>query len=171
MEYNELYHHGIKGMKWGVRRYQNEDGTYTNAGKKRYNNDSSERASNFKKKMNKALEPKIKVGKDKAPISAAEKISKETGNIVDNTTKIVNSASKIKSAKNRNKSPVHSMSDQELRATINRMQMEQTYESLSSQQVSRGMAYTTEVLGIIGSAVGIAGSAIGIITAIKTLKG
>lgn len=32
----ELYHWGIKGMKWGVRRYQNKDGTLTNAGKKRY---------------------------------------------------------------------------------------------------------------------------------------
>lgn len=31
-----IYHHGIKGMKWGVRRYQNEDGTLTPAGKKRY---------------------------------------------------------------------------------------------------------------------------------------
>ena len=31
----ELIHHGIKGMKWGVRRYQNEDGTLTPAGKKR----------------------------------------------------------------------------------------------------------------------------------------
>lgn len=31
-----LAHHGIKGMKWGVRRYQNEDGTLTAAGKKRY---------------------------------------------------------------------------------------------------------------------------------------
>ena len=32
---NELYHYGVKGMKWGVRRYQNKDGSYTNAGKKR----------------------------------------------------------------------------------------------------------------------------------------
>lgn len=33
---NELYHHGIKGMKWGVRRYQNKNGTLTAAGKKKY---------------------------------------------------------------------------------------------------------------------------------------
>lgn len=36
---SELYHHGIKGQKWGVRRYQNADGTLTSAGKKRYYND------------------------------------------------------------------------------------------------------------------------------------
>lgn len=32
---NELYHHGVKGQKWGVRRYQNADGSLTAAGKKR----------------------------------------------------------------------------------------------------------------------------------------
>lgn len=32
---NQLYHHGIPGQKWGVRRFQNKDGTRTAAGKKR----------------------------------------------------------------------------------------------------------------------------------------
>ena len=33
---SELYHHGILGMKWGIRRYQNKDGSLTPAGQKRY---------------------------------------------------------------------------------------------------------------------------------------
>lgn len=33
---HELYHHGILGQKWGVRRFQNADGTLTKAGKQRY---------------------------------------------------------------------------------------------------------------------------------------
>lgn len=35
----ELYHHGIKGQKWGVRRFENQDGTLTAAGKQRYRGD------------------------------------------------------------------------------------------------------------------------------------
>lgn len=35
-EQYELYHHGIRGMKWGIRRFQKADGSLTSAGKKRY---------------------------------------------------------------------------------------------------------------------------------------
>ena len=35
MYQKELYHHGILGQRWGVRRFQNKDGSYTEAGKKR----------------------------------------------------------------------------------------------------------------------------------------
>lgn len=42
--YDELYHHGILGMKWGIRRFQNKDGSLTPEGRKRMQeNDDSER--------------------------------------------------------------------------------------------------------------------------------
>ena len=47
---DELYHHGIKGQKWGIRRYQNADGTLTAEGRKRYGT-----VENFNKSRDRSL--------------------------------------------------------------------------------------------------------------------
>lgn len=55
----ELYHHGIKGMKWGIRRFQNKDGSLTAAGKKRRAADDSNGSTKAPKKTT-AAKPKTK---------------------------------------------------------------------------------------------------------------
>ena len=70
----ELQHHGIKGQKWGVRRFQNEDGSLTDAGRKRYDDDG------VKSKHRINLEDKyVKSGmsKDQAKIAADKRIKTE----------------------------------------------------------------------------------------------
>jgi hypothetical protein len=48
---NYLEHHGILGQKWGIRRYQNPDGSLTNAGKKRYSDEYKELAIKAQKQQ------------------------------------------------------------------------------------------------------------------------
>ena len=49
---NELTHHGIKGMKWGIRRFQNKDGSLTSAGRRRYDEPNIRRKEVVKKAEN-----------------------------------------------------------------------------------------------------------------------
>lgn len=54
----ELYHHGIRGMKWGIRRFQKKDGSLTTAGKKRYSEseeDAAARKAEYEAEKQKAL--------------------------------------------------------------------------------------------------------------------
>lgn len=61
----ELEHFGVLGMKWGIRRYQNKDGTLTAAGKKRYagaTQEQIETSERRKAKVKKAVKATIKTG-------------------------------------------------------------------------------------------------------------
>lgn len=92
---NTLSHHGILGQKWGVRRYQNKDGSLTSAGKK--------------------LEPLEKrVGKSEFKESHDDY------------------------KKAHQKKEVRTMSDAELRTRINRLQMEQQYSKLNTNNIGKG---------------------------------
>lgn len=99
MDNNELYHHGILGMKWGVRRYQNKDGSLTPRGKSR--------------KKSKGVDTTVHEDYSKA----------------------------------HNKKSVQSMSDTELRARLNRLQMEKNYKSLiGDANVNKGKSVANNIL-------------------------
>ncbi|HHX36456.1 MAG TPA: hypothetical protein GX717_00570 [Clostridiaceae bacterium] len=57
---NELTHYGVLGMKWGVRRYQNKDGTLTAAGKRRYQNKDGTLTAEGLKRERRKIDRKIK---------------------------------------------------------------------------------------------------------------
>ena len=72
----ELYHAGIKGMKWGIRRYQNADGSLTPAGKKRYSDSGGQQKSKHRQKLEAKYQAKGMSQRD-AENAAAKRIKTE----------------------------------------------------------------------------------------------
>lgn len=176
----ELYHHGIKGMKWGVRRYQNSDGSLTAVGQKRYARDAREKEFNkydsstktyyktSKKNGRSDLEadPKRYVKED---LSRTKKLADESANLTRNLKTANDQAIK---SKPKTRMDLSKMTDQEMREKINRELLERQYNDVfNPPTVSKGREYASKVLDTTGTVLAITSSALGIALAIKDLKG
>ena len=131
---NELYHYGMKGMRWGIRRYQNKDGSLTPAGKKRYNKEMAK------------LKAEEKVLKNKQKTQAKMDKLDEKRKDVEALRKGKTPPSTLKKAKETPKRSLKDLSDDELRTIVNRMQLEQQYRTLAPEKVSTGRKFANAVM-------------------------
>lgn len=141
---DELMHWGVLGMKWGVRRYQNADGTLTAAGKKRYGT-----KSNFEKvqRAKKAASPdklKKQKAREKANARTEAEIAKykKKAGIEDNKKESTNNSTEINKTKS-----IKEMSNAEIQARIDRIRLEQTLASLQPKKVSAGEKFIKNLSG------------------------
>ena len=124
----ELWHHGIMGMKWGIRRYQNPDGSLTTAGKIRYGNKNRLEASLNKKAAKLQRKYNDLTGKSIRQNNAAKDKTKEEARKKDSKSKSISE-----------------MSSEELQAAINRINLEKIYlqamESVNPRKVNLGQKF------------------------------
>lgn len=162
----ELYHHGVKGMKWGVRRYQNKDGSLTTAGKKRMYRDMYDIEGDTKAKRKYVGNADQWVKQDR---ERTKKVLDETATLT-NKLKTANDNAIRKTPKTR--IDLSSMSDKEMRDRINRELLERQYNDMfTPQKATKGREYASSVLETAGNVLAVGSSALAIALAIKELRG
>lgn len=167
----ELYHHGVKGMKWGVRRYQNPDGSLTAAGKKRHARDVRENLARKKENRINTDEPD--------PKRWAKEDTERAKKVVDTSSQLVNQMKTIERETSpkpvRQEFDLSKMTDAELRQAVNRATLEKQYNSLYAKEmqptISKGRERARNILETAGSVLAVGSSALGIALAIKELRG
>ena len=174
---DELCHYGIKGQKWGVRRFQNSDGSYTSEGKRRAQQQEKKdpvkemKDEDLRKVITRlSLENKYKdLTKKPTPPSKLESTKKA----VDATSELVNRAKKMDqdSRKATKQEDLSKKTDKELRDQINRELLERQYNDLfAKESVSKGRRYLSDVLDSAGMVLAVGSSALSIALAIQQLQ-
>ena len=164
----ELYHFGIRGMHWGIRRYQNPDGTLTEAGKKRYEREL--KSNHQRSKKNRVDDESLK-----DPNKWYKDDLTNTKGIVDSSKTMTNELRNLERAtRSRKEKPrldLSEMTDEELRKKINRELLEQQYNNIfNKEDVSRGRENVQQALEIGGSTLGVIASALAIALSIQQLR-
>ena len=140
---SDLRHHGIKGQKWGVRRYQKSDGSLTPIGKLRYG--SSKDYQELSDQVNKA----------DSLIKTAKKYQQEKAH---------------KEYEAKIKTDLSKMTDKELQQIVNRMNMEERYtQVMRSREKDAGESAAMKWLNVAGTVTTVSASALAIAIQIKQL--
>lgn len=164
LKIHELYHWGIKNQKWGIRRYQNPDGSLTEEGKIRYGGKSYDKLKQNQKDRYYADLTKARVAVYDTASKTASGVKSIANDISDMPT--MKEKGKVRYAKYTN------MSDKELQDRAKRLELEHRYSDLTGETKyeKSGNEKAREILQTVGAVVGIGGSIAYIIGLFANLK-